>query len=169
MVTSGAYRVNYTNFITGFMNAMDLAFVSFSIFLKLRAALSRTSSVKIRTKVPPPLHVGYLGISTIFQLVCHAFVSITFVFSCYSRWVEARSCRSGRKRKNRKPHRISNIFRENRKPDAKNGKYANRNEHLNRETEVFWIKNGKIDIKNRQNRKTENSNVPLIHLRILRK
>ena len=33
VVTSGAYRVNYTNFITGFMNAMDLAFVSSSICL----------------------------------------------------------------------------------------------------------------------------------------
>ena len=31
----------------------------------------------------------------------------------------------------------------------KNGKYANRNEHLNRETDVFWNKNRKTDLKNR--------------------
>ena len=48
----------------------------------------------------------------------------------------------------------------------KNGKYANRNEHENRETEVFWHKNRKTDLKNSQNRKTENPNVPLLHLRI---
>ena len=33
VVTSVAYRLNYTNFITGFMNSMDLAFVSSSICL----------------------------------------------------------------------------------------------------------------------------------------
>ena len=34
VMTSGAYRViNYTNFITEFMNAMDLAFVSSNICL----------------------------------------------------------------------------------------------------------------------------------------
>ena len=33
VVTSGAYRVNYTNFTTGFMNTMDSAFVSSSICL----------------------------------------------------------------------------------------------------------------------------------------
>ena len=33
VVTSGAYRVNYTYFITGFMNTMDLAFVSSGIYL----------------------------------------------------------------------------------------------------------------------------------------
>ena len=33
VVISGAYRVNYINFMTGFMNAMDLVFVSSSIFL----------------------------------------------------------------------------------------------------------------------------------------
>ena len=134
--------------------------------------------MKIRTKVPPLLHLGYLGISMIFQLVCHAFVSITFVFSCYSRSVEARNCRLDRretgteigqtgKTENRIGYQIFFVKTENQ--TLKNGKYANRNEHLNRETEVFWIKNGKIDIKNRQNRKTENPNVPLIHLRILRK
>ena len=33
VVSSGAYGVNYTYFITGFMTAMDLAFVSSSICL----------------------------------------------------------------------------------------------------------------------------------------
>ena len=33
VVISGAYRVNYINFMTGFMNAMDLVFVSSSILL----------------------------------------------------------------------------------------------------------------------------------------
>ena len=33
VLTSGAYRVNYTNFITGFRNAMDLPFASSSICL----------------------------------------------------------------------------------------------------------------------------------------
>ena len=40
-------------------------------------------------------------------------------------------------RKNRKPHRISNIFVKTENRMLKNGKYANRNEHLNRETDVF--------------------------------
>ena len=31
----------------------------------------------------------------------------------------------------------------------KNRKYAIRNEHLNRETDVFWNKNRKTDLKNR--------------------
>ena len=131
--------------------------------------------MKIRTKVPPPLHVGYLGISTIFQLVCNAFVSIKFVFSCYSRSVEARNCRSDRretgteigqtgKTENRIGYQIFFVKTENQM--LKDGKYANRNEHLNRETDVFWNTNRKTDLKNSQNRKTENPNVPLLHLRI---
>ena len=44
----------------------------------------------------------------------------------------------------------------------KNGKSVNRNEHQNRETEVFWHKNRKTDLKNSQNRKTENPNAPLV-------
>ena len=73
------------------------------------------------------LHEGYLGISTIFQLVCYAFVSITFVLRCYPRSVEARNCRSDRreagnqigqtgKTENRNGYQI--FFCENRKPDA---------------------------------------------------
>ena len=41
-------------------------------------------------------------------------------------------------------------------------KPANRNEHRNRKTEVFWHKNRKTDLKISQNRKTENPNAPLI-------
>ena len=79
------------------------------------------------------LHVGYLGIPAIFQLVCHSFLSIKFAFSGYSRLVEARSCRSDRREtgtqigligktencigyQSRKP---VSIFSENRKPNAK--------------------------------------------------
>jgi len=43
----------------------------------------------------------------------------------------------------------------------KNEKSANRDEHQNRKTEVFWPKNGKTDRKNSQNLKTENPNAPL--------
>ena len=42
-----------------------------------------------------------------------------------------------------------------------NGKSANRNEHQNQKTEVFWNKNQKTDLKSSQNRKTENPNAPL--------
>jgi len=44
----------------------------------------------------------------------------------------------------------------------KNEKSANRDEHENRKTEVFWPKNRKTDRKNSQNRKTENPNAPLL-------
>ena len=92
---------------------------------------------------PPPsgrwrvrLHVGYLGIPAIFLLVCHAFLSITFAFSSYSRSVDARNCRSDRretgtqigqigKTKNRIGYKIRkpvNIFCENREPNVKNRK-----------------------------------------------
>ena len=43
----------------------------------------------------------------------------------------------------------------------KNEKSANRDEHQNRKTKVFWPKNRKTDGKNSQNRKTENPNAPL--------
>jgi len=42
----------------------------------------------------------------------------------------------------------------------KNEKSANRNEHQNRKTAVFWHKNRKTDLKNSQNCKTENLNAP---------
>ena len=37
----------------------------------------------------------------------------------------------------------------------KNEKPANRNEHQNRKTEVFWHKNRKTHLKNSQNRKSQ--------------
>ena len=106
------------------------------------SVLSRTLRVAVPS--PPPtlregvgrgrvrLLVGYLGIPAIFQLVCHAFLSITFAFSGYSRSVEARNCRSDRREtgtqigqigkiENRIGYQIrkpTGIFRENRKPDA---------------------------------------------------
>ena len=43
----------------------------------------------------------------------------------------------------------------------KNEKSANRNEHQNWKTEVFLHQ--KPILKNSQNRKTENANVPLFH------
>ena len=43
----------------------------------------------------------------------------------------------------------------------KHEKSANRIEHQNRKTEVFWHKNRKTDQKNIQNRKTENSSASL--------
>ena len=43
----------------------------------------------------------------------------------------------------------------------KNGKSVNRNEHQNRENQVFWHKNRKTDLKNSQNRKTENPSAAL--------
>ena len=35
---------------------------------------------------------------------------------------------------------------------------------MNTKTEVFWHKNRKPDLKNSQNRKTENPNVPFVNL-----
>ena len=105
------------------------------------SVLSRTLREAVPFPPPPPptlrgrvqLHVGYLGIPTIFQLVCHTFLSITFAFSCHSRSMEARNYRSdrretgtpnssNRKTENRIEFQIRKpvkIFRENRKPNAK--------------------------------------------------
>ena len=112
------------------------------------SVLSRTLRVAAPSLPPPPTLEGKGGILAIFQLVCHALVSITFAFSSYSKSAEARNCRSYRNpnRSNRKNRNCIgyqirkpvNIFRENRKPNAKSGKSANHNEHQNRETEVFW-------------------------------
>ena len=103
--------------------------------------LSRTLRVAVPSP-PPTLREGEgrgrvrllvgVGIPAIFQLVCHAFLSITFAFSGYSRSVEARNCRSDRREtgtqigqirkiENRIGYQIrkpAGIFRENRKPDA---------------------------------------------------
>ena len=51
MVTSGTYKVNYTNFITEFMNAMDLAFASSSICLKLFSRGPRAWSLRTQRLV----------------------------------------------------------------------------------------------------------------------
>ena len=64
--------------------------------------LSHTLCVAVPSPPPPPtrgggrvrLHVGYLEILATFQLVCHAFLSITFAFSGYSRSVEVCNCHS---------------------------------------------------------------------------
>ena len=64
-------------------------------------------------------------------------------------------------RRNRKPHRISNpktasdiksenplvFFAKTENQMLKIGIAANRNEHQNRKTEVFWYKNRKTDLK----------------------
>ena len=190
----------YTNFITVFVNAMDLAFVSSSTCLNYRLYFScsldshycflshcplsycctvfvihdawtptdgqslrrhsrRVNPLRINSWVavpspPPPIkrnggevlsllihlgrgrvrqHVGYLGIPAIFQLVCHAYLSITVTFSGCSRSVEVLNCRSNRretgtqigqirKTENRIGYQIRKplvFFRENRKPNAK--------------------------------------------------
>ena len=135
-----------------------------------RSSLASNSPQRGKGRVR--LHVGYLGIPAIFQLVCHAFLS---AFSGYSRSVEAHNCRSDRREtgtqighigkiENRIGYQIRKpvtIFRGNRKPYANNRKSANRNEHQNGKTEVFWHKNRKTDLKNSQNRKTENPNASL--------
>ena len=45
----------------------------------------------------------------------------------------------------------------------KNEKSANRNDHQNRKTEVFYNKNRKTDLKNSQNRKKENPTAPILY------
>ena len=114
VVTSGAYRVNYINFMTGFI----------------------TLPLPTQGRGRVQLYIGCLGIPVIFQLVCHAFLSITFVFSSNSRSVEARNCCSDRRETKtqigligktvncigyqiRKP---VSVFYENRKPNAKKPK-----------------------------------------------
>ena len=82
-------------------------------------------------------------------------------YSGYSRSVGARSCRSGRretgtqigligKTENHIGYQIRKpvcIFRPKKNQMLKNGKSANRNEHQNRKTDVFWNKNRKTDLK----------------------
>ena len=109
--------------------------------------LSLTLSVAVPSPPPPilvkgrvRLHLGYLGIPAIFQLVCHAFLSITFAFSGYSRSVKARDFA---------------------KTENQMLKDANRNEHQTRKTDVFWHKNRKTDLKNSQTRKPKIPMPPL--------
>ena len=143
-------------------------------------------SRNLRVAVPSPplpspwgrgrvrLHVGFLGIPAISQLVCHAFPSITFAFSGYSRSVEPRNYRIDRretgtqigqigKAKNCIGYQIRKplvFFAKTENQMLKNGKSANRNEHQNWKTEVFWCKNRITDLKNSQ---TQNPNAPLHH------
>ena len=150
------------------------------------SVLSRNLRVAVPSPpLPPPpwgrgrvrLHVGFLGIPAISQLVCHAFTSITFAFSGYSRSVEPRNYRIDRretgtqigqigKAKNcigyqiRKPVRI---FRENRKPNAKKRKIRKPQWPPKLKNWSFWCKNRITDLENSQNRKTENHNAPLHH------
>ena len=107
------------------------------------SVLSCNLRVAVPSPPPPPwgrgrvrLHVGFLGIPAISQLVCHAFPSITFAFSSCSRSVEPRNYRIDRretgtqigqigKAKNcigYQIRKLSSIFRENRKPNAKKRK-----------------------------------------------
>ena len=116
------------------------------------SVLSRTLRVAVPS--PPPtlregvgrgrvrLLVGYLGIPAIFQLVCHAFLSITFAFSGYSRSVEARNCRSDRRETGTQIGQIGKsenplvFFAKTENQMLKNGKSENRNEHQNRKTDL---------------------------------
>ena len=120
---------------------------------------------------PPPsgrgrvrLHVGYLGIPTIFQLVCHTFLSITFAFSCCSRSVGARNCRSDRRETGtqigqKSKYRII-FFTKTENQMLKYGKSANRNENQNQKNRIFLAQKPKTDLKNSQNRKNRKSPCP---------
>ena len=107
------------------------------------------------------LHVGFLGIPAISQLVCHAFTSITFAFSSYSRSVEPRNYRIDRretgtqigqigKAKNCIGYQIRkpvSIFRENRKPNAKKRKIRKLQWTPKLKNWSFWCKNRITDLK----------------------
>ena len=130
---------------------------------------------------PPPwgrvrLHLSCLGIPAIFQLVCHAFVLISFAFSCYSGSVEARNCRSDRKETGTQIGQIGKtenhigyqirkpvgIFREKRKPGAIKGKIRKLQWTPKPRNRSFLAQKPKNRSKNSQNRKTENPNAPLV-------
>ena len=128
------------------------------------SVLSRNLRVAVPSPpLPPPppwgrgrvrLHVGFLGIPAISQLVCHAFTSITFAFSGYSRWVEPRNYRIDRRETGTQIGQIGKaktasdiksenplvFFAKTENQMLKNGKSANRNEHQNWKTEVFGAK-----------------------------
>ena len=115
-----------------------------ALMKKLWQCSMLSRNLRLAVPSPPPtlgeggvrLHVGFLGIPAISQLVCHAFPSITFAFSGYSRSVEPRNYRIDRretgtqigqigKAKNCIGYQIRKpviIFRENRKPNAKKRK-----------------------------------------------
>ena len=129
---------------------------------------------------PPPTlgegygYVGYLGIPSIFQLVCHTFLSITFAFICYSRSVEARNCRSDRREtgsqidqigKNRKPHRMKSenpsiFFTKTKNQTLKFGKTENRIEYHIRKPVNIFRENRKPNAKIRKIRKPQRTPKP---------
>ena len=113
------------------------------------------------------------GIPAIFQMVCQAFLLITFAFSGCLRSVEARNYCANRietgtqigkigKTKNCIGYQIRKVFfAKTENQMLKNRKSANSNEHQSRKTEFFLTqKNWKTDLKNSQNRKTENPDAP---------
>ena len=98
------------------------------------------------------------------SMVCHAFVSITFAFSCYSRSVEARNWSKRNRNPNRSNMKIRksiNIFRENRKPNAKKRKIRKPQWTPKPRKRSFLAQKPKTDLKNSQNRKTENPSAAL--------
>ena len=125
------------------------------------------------------LHIGCLGIPVIFQLVCHAFLSITFAFSSYSRSVEACNCCSDRRETKtqigligktvncigyqiRKP---VSVFYENRKPNAKKPKTCKpqwTSKLKNQSLGAQKLKNQSKKKPKPQNPKSQNPNAPLI-------
>ena len=111
------------------------------------SVLSRNLRVAVPSPPPPwgrgrvRLHVGFSGIPAISQLVCHAFPSITFAFSGYSRSVEPRNYRIDRRETGTQIGQIGKAkncigsenplvsFAKTENQMLKNGKSANRNEH----------------------------------------
>ena len=136
--------------------------------------LSHTLCVAVPSPPPSPrgggrvrLHVGYLEIPATFPLVCHAFLSITFAFSGYSRSVEVCNCHSDGRQigtqigqmKTALDIKAKNplvVLAKIKNQVLKNGKSANHSEHQNQKSKVFWHKNRKT-----KNHKTENPNAPL--------
>ena len=134
------------------------------------------------------LHVSYLGITTIFKLVCQAFVLITFAFSCYLRSVEARNCCSGQRETRTQIGQIGktkkcigyqiwkpvNIFHKNWKPVNifhKNWKLNVKKQKIGKlqwtpkpRNWSFLYKSRKTNLKNSQNHKTKNPNALLLEV-----
>ena len=141
-------------------------------------------TLHIATPFPPSpkegvqLHVGYLGIATIFRLVCHAFVLITFAFSCYLRSVEARNCCSGQRETRTQIGQIGktkkcigyqiwkpvNIFCKNGKPNVKKRKIGKLQWTPKPRNWIFLYKSRKTNLKNSQNHKTKNPNALLLEV-----
>ena len=84
--------------------------------------------------------------------------------------MEERNCRSDRRETGTQIGQIGKtenpliFFAKTENQMLKNGKSANRKEHQNLETEVFF--GTKTDLKNSQNRKTVNFNAPLLSVTV---